>query len=99
MHPGKFADGAIVTDAQDEATFLDALMNGKLINKQLWIDLYGAPANPTGCAAPAYAGTGAGDAYRSYVWYAGTGGRIVVLLLNENVGNGAPAALRLYCAA
>ena len=97
-HPGKFADGAIVTNAQDEATFLHALMSGKLFNKQLWIDLYGAPG-PTGCAAPAYTGNGAGNAYRSYVWYDSTGSRIVVLLLNKDIGNAAPAALRLYCAA
>ena len=99
MHPGKFADGAIVTNAQDEATFLHALMSGKLFNEQGWIDLYGAPTGGNGCATPAYEGEGAGDGYRSYVWYNGTGSRIAVLLTNKNVGNAERAAQRLYCAA
>ena len=98
MHPGKFADGAIVTNAQDEATFLRALMSGKLFNEQQWINLYGTPTGP-GCGAAAYQGIGSGDGYRSYVWYASTGNHIAVLLLNKNVGNAAPAAQRLYCAA
>ncbi|HZE03674.1 MAG TPA: serine hydrolase domain-containing protein, partial [Solirubrobacteraceae bacterium] len=37
VHPGKFADGAIVTDARDEATFLRAAMNGTLFDKARWL--------------------------------------------------------------
>jgi len=99
MHPGKFADGAIVTNAEDEATFLRAAMNGTLFPKQAWLDLYGAPAGATGCGGPAYAGTGAGDGYRSYVWFDGTGNHIAVLLLDKSGGDAAAAVLRLYCAA
>ena len=97
-HAGKFADGAIVTNAQDEATFLHALMSGKLFNQRLWTQLYGTASGTTGCGAPAWAGVGEGNAYRSYVWFDSTGSRIAVLLLNKDVGNAAPAALRLYCA-
>jgi hypothetical protein len=53
----------------------------------------------TGCGGKVYAGIGAGNAYRSVVLYDGTGSRIVVLLLNKDVGDAVPAARRLYCAA
>jgi D-alanyl-D-alanine carboxypeptidase len=94
LHPGKFADGAIVTNAQDEATFLRAAMNGTLFDKALWLDLYGNPGNQVGCANPAYNGEGSGDGYHSYVWYDTTGKHIAVLLLNQNDAN---AARALYC--
>jgi hypothetical protein len=100
MHPAKFADGAIVTDARDAATFLRAAMDGTLFEKQSWFDLYGTPGNAAGCESPAYSGEGSGDGYRSFVWYDSTGNRIAVLLLNRNVGNGtaaADAADSLYC--
>ena len=99
MHPGKFADGAIVTNAQDEATFLRAAMNGALFAKAMWLDLYGNPVNKTGCGTPAYMGEGAGDGYHSYVWYDTTGNHVAVLLLNRNTVNAAAAARALYCAA
>jgi D-alanyl-D-alanine carboxypeptidase len=100
MHPAKFADGAIVTNAQDEAAFLRAAMNGTLFPKALWLDLYGSPAGATGCGSPAYAGEGEGDGYHSYVRYDGSGNRVAVLLLNENRAAGAAAAVRLlYCGA
>lgn len=99
IHPGKFADGAIVTDAQDEATFLRAAMNGTLFDKTAWLDLYGAAATPTGCGNPAYSGEGAGNAYHSYVWFNAMGDHIAVLLLNRDSVNAAAAAQRLYCGA
>jgi D-alanyl-D-alanine carboxypeptidase len=99
MHPGKFADGAIVTNVRDEATFLRAAMNGTLFPMRRWRDLYGPPTEATRCGSPAYVGVGSGDGYRSHVLYDGSGGRIAVLLLNDNRGNAASAALRLYCAA
>ena len=98
MHPAKFADGAIVTNARDEAAFLRAAMNGTLFAKASWLDLYGAPLGTNRCGAPAYAGEGGGDGYRSYVWYDTTGSRISVLLVNKNRGRtAADAALSLYC--
>ena len=99
MHPAKFSDGAIVTNAADEAAFLHAAMDGTLFPKARWHDLYGRPSGATGCGAPAYAGTGAGDGYRSHVWFDETGERVAVLLLNQNRGDAAAAALRLFCAA
>jgi D-alanyl-D-alanine carboxypeptidase len=99
MHPAKFSDGAIVTNARDEATFLHAAMDGTLFPKARWLGLYGSPAGATGCGAPAYAGTGTGDGYRSHVWFDETGERVAVLLLNQNRGDAAAAALRLFCAA
>jgi D-alanyl-D-alanine carboxypeptidase len=99
VHPGKSADGAIVTRAEDEGTFLRALMTGKLFDERQWLELYGAPGDVTGCGGKVYAGIGAGNAYRSVVLYDSTGSRIVVLLLNKDVGDAVPAARRLYCAA
>ena len=96
-HPGKFADGAIVTDAQDEATFLRALMQGKLFDKTRWADLYGSPG--TTCSTPTWEGEGAGNGYRSYVRFSDDGKRIAVLLVNSADGDASAAVQRLYCAA
>ena len=99
MHPAKFADGAIVTSAKEEATFLRAAMDGTLFRKQWWIDLYGAPDGASGCGGPVYTGEGAGDGYRSYVSYDAGGDRVAVLLLNRNEARAGAAAIRaLYCA-
>jgi D-alanyl-D-alanine carboxypeptidase len=97
-HAGKFSDGAIVTDARDEATFLRALIAGKLFDISRWHELYGTPASQT-CATYAWEGDGAGNGYRSFVWYDDAGSRVAVLLVNSAEGHAAPAAQRLYCAA
>jgi D-alanyl-D-alanine carboxypeptidase len=97
VHPGKFADGAIVTDARDEATFLRAAMNGKLFDKSLWLENYGPAAGATSCGSPAYTGEGSGNGYHSYVLYDDSGNRIAVLLLNRDRVDSADAAQRLYC--
>jgi D-alanyl-D-alanine carboxypeptidase len=97
-HPGKFSDGAIVTNAQDEATFLGALIAGKLFDLSRWHDLYGTPASRT-CSTYAWEGDGAGNGYRSFVWYDDAGARIAVLLVNSAEGDAAPAARSLYCSA
>jgi D-alanyl-D-alanine carboxypeptidase len=99
MHPGKFSDGAIVTNAQDEAAFLRGAMRGALFDKASWVDLYGLPATTT-CGSLSYAGEGAGDGYRSYVWFDTTGDHVAVLLVNRNRADHAAAAARsLYCGA
>lgn len=98
MHPGKFADGAIVTNAKEEATFLRAAMDGTLFRKQWWLELYGLPTGGAGCGTPAYVGEGAGDGYRSYVLFSRSGDRVAVLLLNRNKGDAAAAGVRrLFC--
>jgi D-alanyl-D-alanine carboxypeptidase len=102
-HFGKGADGAIVTDAQDEATFLAAFVNGTLFHKQFLRDLW--RGNPSGCGDPlVYFGSGAGDGFKSDDVYAVDGSRVAVLLLNgrrpQRTGfdRSAAAAASLYCA-
>jgi D-alanyl-D-alanine carboxypeptidase len=108
---GKGADGAVVTDASDEAAFLRALIDDKLHVR----DAYLAFVHPTGwtpakggCPGNPIEGSGAGDASRSYVYYSTTGNyiRIAVLLLNGRraiTGGDDPkaeaAAGSLYCGA
>jgi D-alanyl-D-alanine carboxypeptidase len=105
---GKGADGAIVSDAADEATFLRALASGKLHVRGQLLAFYGASAdNGSGCPGDPFAGTGAGAASRSYVYYENGGNHVAVLLLNgfrRSTAAGddpeAEAAARdLYCAA
>ena len=80
-HPGKGADGAIVTDAKDEARFLTAYSNGTLFDRQFLDELWAG--HPSGCGAPlVYLGSGAGDGFKSDVVYAIDGSRVTVLLLN-----------------
>jgi D-alanyl-D-alanine carboxypeptidase len=102
-HLGKGADGAIVTDAEDEATFLGALTNGTLLDPEALVEL--GTGDPSGCSGPlVHIGSGAGNGFKSDVLYAVDGSRVAVLLLN-GVGPGqsgfarsAAAARSLYCA-
>jgi D-alanyl-D-alanine carboxypeptidase len=104
---GKGADGAIVTDAADEAAFLRALLDNTLGIRQQLLDFFGAKgSNGPGCPGDAFLGTGLGAASRTYVYYDHTGGHIAVLLLNGRRGTlgtndpkAATAARQLYCAA
>jgi D-alanyl-D-alanine carboxypeptidase len=102
-HPGKGADGAIVTDAKDEATFLTALTNRTLLHPSIVGEL--GAGDPSGCGGPfVHSGSGAGNGYKSDVVYAVDGSRVAVLLLNgvRSGGTGfarsAAAAGSLYCA-
>ena len=105
---GKGADGAIVTNAADEARFLQALVNDELHVRQRLLDFYGASGtNTSDCPGNAFVGHGAGAAGRSYVHYDQTGTHVAVLLLNGfREGTGATgdavaqsAAVELYCGA
>jgi D-alanyl-D-alanine carboxypeptidase len=101
--PFKGADGAIVSNAADTATFLTGLMSGKLVDRSRLQALWGGGAE-SGCARGAYVGSGAGDAYKTNVLVSGDGSHVAVLLLNGRTANGrdlkaAAAALGLYCAA
>jgi D-alanyl-D-alanine carboxypeptidase len=102
--PFKGADGAIVSNATDTASFLTGLMGGRLVDRARLVALWGAGAE-SGCARGAYVGSGAGDAYQTNVLVNGDGGRVTVLLLNGRTASGsgdetaAAAALSLYCAA
>jgi D-alanyl-D-alanine carboxypeptidase len=102
-HFGKGADGAIVTDAKDEATFLMGLTNGTLLHPSIVGEL--GAGDPSGCGGPpVHSGSGAGDGYKSDVVYAVDGSRVAVLLLNgrrpgeTGLTSAAAAASDLYCA-
>ena len=111
-HSGIGAEGGIVSDAEDTATFLTALMRGKLLDRQhltamerdnLWLG--GAIS---GCAGQAYGWSGGGNGYKTEVWVEDGGSRVAVLLLNARHWNTAQPAsdqaahdalIRLYCSA
>jgi len=106
---GKGADGAIVTDAADEATFLRALIDDRLHVRDAFL-FFVHPTGWTpakgGCPGNPIEGVGTGSASRSYVYFATTGNRVAVLLLNgdrEATGAYDPkaeaAAASLYCGA
>ena len=104
---GKGADGAIVTDAADEAAFLRALVDNKLHVRQDLLEFYGwTGGEQTGCPGNAFHGVGAGAASWAYVYYNAAGSRIAVLLLNGSLASSAgktsepkaaTAAVSLYC--
>jgi CubicO group peptidase (beta-lactamase class C family) len=102
-HIGKGADGAIVTNAKDEARFLTALTNGTLLHPSVLREL--GAGDPSGCSGPlVHIGSGAGDGFKSDVVYAVDGSRVAVLLLNGRTSaktgfaRAAAAANDLYCA-
>ena len=102
-HLGKGADGAIITDAKDEARFLTALTNGTLLDPSILGEI--GAGDPSGCSGPlVHSGSGAGDGFKSDVVYAVDGSRVAVLLLNGNTpgetgfARAAAAANSLYCA-
>jgi D-alanyl-D-alanine carboxypeptidase len=103
-HFGKGADGAIVTDATDEATFLTALTDGTLLHRSILHEI-GSGA-PSGCGGPpVHSGIGAGDGFQSNVVYAADASRVAVVLLNGRTpgetefARPAAAVNGLYCAA
>ena len=104
---GKGADGAIVTDAADEATFVRASVDNKLHIRQALLMFYGTIAgNQAACPGNAFHGVGAGAASWAYVYYNASASRIAVLLLNGSLASSAnktsepkaaAAAASLYC--
>jgi D-alanyl-D-alanine carboxypeptidase len=112
LHFGVGAEGGIVSNAQETATFLTGLMSGKLLDRRQVLDMQAGVVWPSGadsgCADPAYGWSGGGAGFKSEVWVSGDGKRVTVLLLNARVGGkdrgtGDMAAFatmeRLYCAA
>jgi D-alanyl-D-alanine carboxypeptidase len=110
-HSGVGAEGGIVSDAKDTATFLTALMRGKLLNQQQLTAMKGDNFWRGGyysCAGPAYGWSGGGNGYKTEVWVNDDGSRVAVLLLNARHWDTAqPTAdqaahdtlVRLYCGA
>jgi D-alanyl-D-alanine carboxypeptidase len=85
-HAGVGAEGGIVSNAEETARFLTALMRGELVGVRqveamkgdtLW---FGGAA--TGCAGQAYGWSGGGSGYKTEVWVDGSGRRVAVLLVN-----------------
>ena len=110
-HWGVGAEGGIVSNAKDTATFLGALMGGELLDRQRLTDLKGESFWLDGsysCAGQAYGWSGGGSGYKTDVWVNGDGSRVAVLLLNaRHYDTAQPAAdaaahntmAALYCKA
>ena len=107
-HAGIGAEGAVVSNAEETARFLVALMQGKLVGpKQLKLmktSGFWSGGDPTRCGDVAYGHSGGGAAFKTNVWVSGDGRRVAVLLLNGRGDAAADARAgdamrRLYCAA
>jgi len=112
---GLGAEGGIVTNAQDEARFLVALVQGRIVPRAMVVQmLRGSSANPsyglgtgveTTCAGKTLTHNGGGPAWSSSVAVSSDGSRAAVLLLNgrtsDSSGDGryTAALLKLFCAA
>ena len=109
-HWGVGADGGIVSNAKDTATFLTALMRGKLLDRQQLEQMRGenlwSGGQGSGCSEQAYGWSGGGSGYKTDVWVDDSGNRVAVLLLNarhfDTAQPGADQAAhdamaRLYC--
>ena len=108
MHAGIGAEGGIVSNAEETARFLVALMEGKLVGpEQLTLmkqSAFWSGGDPTGCGEVAYGHSGGGSGFKTNVWVSGDGKRVAVLLLNgrgdadadRRAGN---AMATLYCSA
>jgi D-alanyl-D-alanine carboxypeptidase len=85
-HWGVGAEGGIVSNAKDTATFLTALMRGELLDRQRLAQMKGDSFWRGGalsrCAGEAYGWSGGGSAYKTDVWVNHDGSRVAVLLLN-----------------
>ena len=83
---GVGAEGGIVSNAKDTATFLTALMRGKLLDRQRLAQMKGkasgVAAPSAAAAAKAYGWSGGGSAYKTDVWVNHDGSRVAILLLN-----------------
>jgi CubicO group peptidase (beta-lactamase class C family) len=84
-HWGVGAEGGIVSNAKDTATFLTALMRGRLLDRQALTALKGdfwRGGAYSGCDDPAYGWSGGGSGFKTEVWVNDDGSRVAVLLLN-----------------
>lgn len=98
-HGGIGAEGGIVADAADEARFLVALMQGKLLERAQLAALkspapligsnyaLGFAVVDSGCAGIDYEHGGAGAGFKTSVVVSGDGRRVAVVLANGNRRN------------
>ncbi len=111
-HWGVGAEGGVVSNAEETATFLTALMRGELLDRRQLTAMEGqnlwSGGAASGCAGQAYGWSGGGSGYKAEVWVEDGGGRVAVLLLNaRHVSTAQPAAdasahgalASLYCSA
>jgi D-alanyl-D-alanine carboxypeptidase len=111
-HAGIGAEGGIVSNARDTATFLTALMRGKLLNRQQLAQMRGENlwlgGEPSLCVDQVYGWRGGGSGYKTDVWVNEDASRVAVLLLNaRHYDTAQPPAdeaahdtlARLYCRA
>ena len=96
-HWGVGAEGGIVSDAKDTATFLTALMRGKLLDRRqvtaMEFDNLWRGGEPSGCAGQAFGWSGGGSGFKTEVWVDDRGSRVAVLLLNaRHLSTAQPAA-------
>ena len=102
------AEGGIVASARDEARFLVALMQGKLLKPAQLAALktvapaataglygLGTGVDQSGCAGTAYGHNGGGSGFASSVFVSGDGSRVAVLLLNGRAA-GNPRDVDVY---
>ena len=109
------AEGGIVASAQDEARFLVALMQGKLLKPAELAAMktvspaasygLGTTVEPSGCAGTVYGHNGGGAAFSTSVFVSGDGTRVAVLLVNARAADTSSDAAvhaamnKLYCKA
>lgn len=107
-HGGIGAEGGVVSNAEDTAGFLTALMTGKLVGARQVAAMkaggFWQSGDPTGCDGVAFGHSGGGSGFKTDVWVSGDGTRVAVLFLNgrrdASTDTRARAAMtRLYCAA
>jgi D-alanyl-D-alanine carboxypeptidase len=106
-HGGVGAEGAVVANAADTGTFLEALMQGRLLSRS-WVtrlrgDLFWRGGTQSSCGGAVFGHSGGGAAYTTKALVSGEGDRVAVLLLNGRRGavgdERADQAIRdLYCA-
>jgi D-alanyl-D-alanine carboxypeptidase len=110
---GLGADGGIVSNAPDEARFLQALMQGRILGPAQLAALEQTSAHSTyalgvglgasECAGVGYGHNGGGDGFETNVFVSSDGARVAVLLLNgrtaDNHGDGVAedAMKHLFC--
>ncbi len=109
------AEGGIVASAQDEARFLVALMQGKLLKPAQLAAMktvspaasygLGTTVEPSGCAGSVYGHNGGGAAFSTSVFVSGDGTRVAVLFVNARAADTSSDAAvhaamnKLYCKA
>jgi D-alanyl-D-alanine carboxypeptidase len=85
-HWGVGAEGGVVSNAEDTARFLTALMRGELLDRRHVEALEGDDlwrgGTFSGCGGRTFGWSGGGNGFKTEAWVDDEGGRVAVLLLN-----------------